>query len=397
MSGADADRPERAHAASPAFLFGNFVIGCGVLVVPGMLNELAATLQVSVPTAGQLLGLAALAMCIGAPLGAAFTSRIDRRKLLVSSLLLYCAGHAACALADDYATLALLRPISVLGAAIFTPQAAATIGLLVPAQRRASAVTTIFLGWSIASVAGMPLGSLIAGYLNWRGGFVLVAVLSALAAVWVARVVPAGLTVPALSRSSWIEVARSPRLTLVLAVTLISSSAQFTVLAYIAPSLRQTLGASPAVLAALLAVNGVFGVIGNTLMSRRIARIGPDRSVWLGLLVLTLGLGVWAVAITAAPAWPVVTLGMALWGLGAFASNSAQQARLAASAPALASASIALNTACMYAGQSVGAALGGATVAAAGYWPLGWCALGLMLAALAASRRADRLTGPARP
>ena len=51
-----------------ALMFGNFVVACGVLVVPGMLDKLAQDLQVSVPTAGQLLSLAALAMCLGAPL-----------------------------------------------------------------------------------------------------------------------------------------------------------------------------------------------------------------------------------------------------------------------------------------------------------------------------------------
>ena len=81
------------HATLPlrgplgALMFGNFVVACGVLVVPGMLDRLAIDLQVSVPSAGQLLSLAALAMCLGAPLFAAFTSRVDRRLLLTLALL----------------------------------------------------------------------------------------------------------------------------------------------------------------------------------------------------------------------------------------------------------------------------------------------------------------------
>ena len=379
------------RAASAAVLFGNFVIGVGVMIVPGMLNQLAENLEVSVPTAGQLLGLAALVMCIGAPLTAAFTSHIDRRRLLLFSMGIYCVGHAACALAPDYATLAVLRPMSVLGAAIFTPQAAATIGLMVPPERRGHALTTIFLGWSLASVAAMPLGSLIAGHLHWRGGFVLVAVLSAIAAVWVARVVPGGLTVPRLSPASWLQVARSRRLTMLLGATLVMARGQFILMAYIAPSLRDSTGASPTVLAAFMAVNGVFGVIGNTRLMRRIGRTGPDRAANEAMVSMLVGMLLWSLAASLALPWPVIVLSMAFWGFGAFASNSAQQARLAGSAPGLASASIALNSAGMYAGQTIGAGVGGLAIAASGYTLLGWLGAAVLAVGLWLSVRADRL------
>lgn len=379
------------RAASAAFLFGNFVIGVGVMIVPGMLNQLAEDLDVSVPKAGQLLGLAALVMCIGAPLTAAFTSRIDRRRLLLFSMGIYCVGHAACAFAPDYSALAVLRPLSVLGAAIFTPQAAATIGLMVPPERRGHALTIIFLGWSLASVAAMPLGSLIAGHLHWRGGFVLVAVLSAIAAVWVARVVPRGLTVPKLSSASWLQVVRSRRLTMLLGATLVMASGQFILLAYIAPSLRESTGASPTVLAAFMAVNGVFGVIGNTRLVRRIGRTGPDRAANEAMVSMLAGMLLWSLAASFALPWPVIVLSMAFWGFGAFASNSAQQARLAGSAPGLASASIALNSAGMYAGQTIGAGIGGLAIAAYGYTLLGWLGAAVLAAGLWLSIRADRL------
>ena len=86
-------------------------------------------------------------------------------------------------------------------------------------------------------------------------------------------------------------------------------------------------------------------------------------------------------------AWPLATgfAAMALvlvpWALGCFASNSAQQARLALAAPALAPALIALNSSAMYLGQALGAASGGAMIAAAGYGRLHWVGLAWMLAA----------------
>ncbi|HLS55011.1 MAG TPA: MFS transporter [Zeimonas sp.] len=392
------------HASRPAIralLFGNFAIGTGVMVVPGMLGDLARGLDVSVPTAGQLIALAAFVTCVGAPLAAAFTSRIDRRVLLVGSLLLYTVGHAACALAPGYASLAVLRAITVVSAAVFTPQAAATVALLVPPAQRSGAVAAIFVGWSVASVLGMPIGNLIAAHAGWRWGFAVSSLLAAIAAAWVARTIPGGLTVPPLSGAAWRAVAGSRALVGVLAVTLLGAAGQFTLFAYVSPALSAATRSPASVVSALMALFGLFGVIGNTWMARHIGRLGPDRAVATSLAAIVTGVG-FAMGVTlalAAPGlgapdaladwltWPLLLAACLAWGLGCFAMNSAQQARLAAIAPGLASASIALNTSAMYGGQATGAALGGALIGAIGMGALPWAAAALLAATFALSSR----------
>jgi predicted MFS family arabinose efflux permease len=74
--------PQLAPGARWSLMFGNFVIGCGVMVVPGTLNDMARSLQVSVALAGQLIAITAATMALGAPLMAGF----DRRRLLALSL-----------------------------------------------------------------------------------------------------------------------------------------------------------------------------------------------------------------------------------------------------------------------------------------------------------------------
>lgn len=373
-----------------ALMFGNFVVACGVMVMPGMLDRLAQDLQVSVPTAGQLLSLAALAMCLGAPLFAAFTSRVDRRLLLTTSLLAVAVGHVACALAPDYPVLAVLRPFSVLGAAVLTPQAAATIGLLVPPAQRAAAVTTVFLGWSVASVVAMPMGSLMASYVSWRAGLGLIAVLAFIAAAIVWRAVPGGLRVAPLSLASWLQVARSTRLRRILATTLLWCAGQFMVLGYITPLLRHVLAAPAAVQAALLVLMGISGLAGNVLLTRWIARIGPDRGARLALGLVAVGLLLWCGITLLAPSLAGMAVVTVVWGGGSFAFVSAQQARLGASAPELASASIALNSSSLYAGQALGATAGGVLLATLGYDALAPAALLTMGLALWMCVRADR-------
>ena len=390
-------RPDDAalRAAIRALTFGNFAIGTGVMVMVGMLDLVAAGLSISVPLAGQLVSIGAFVSCLGAPLAAAFTSQFDRRRLLAGSLALSAFAYLLCALAPGFATLAVARTLAMLQAAVFTPQAAATIGSMADPAQRGRAVTAIFLGWSIASVLGMPLGNLIGSAFGWRAGFVLAALLNLAAFGWVMARIPRGLTTPALSLAAWGKVARNRLLIGTLAVTLIGGAGQFVLSAYLAPALRLTLGAGTWSVSAVMALFGVAGLAGNLWTIRQIGRRGPHRSVDSAVLAIVIGLGL-AAALTLATVWapravwPLLIACCLSWGLGCFAMNSAQQARLASIAPALASASIALNTSMIYASQAIGAAAGGALIAVGGYGPLPWTALGLMLLTLALSRSISR-------
>lgn len=382
MSGPGLDATRRA------LLAGNFAIGCGVMVTAGSLNDLTSSLQVSVALGGQLITIAAVVVALGAPLLAALMGGWDRRRLLALSLAWYAVGHALSALMPSYEPLAVVRGATMLAAAVFTPQAAAAIGAMTPPESRGRAITFIFLGWSLASVLGMPLHSYIGEAFGWRYAFALVAVLAAAAAVAVWRAMPDGVKPPPLSFASWHEVVRQPVLLAVVAVTALSAAGQFTLFSYFAPYYRQVLGASPAQISVLFLWFGLFGLIGNVLVSQRIDRLGAGRAATamiglmaLSLLLWPLGTSVWAIALVIVP-----------WGLGCFSSNSAQQARLGgAAAPALAPLLMALNTSAIYLGQAVGAASGGALVAGTGgFAALSPAGLGWLLAALGLSVWATR-------
>ena len=205
-------RPAPQRGALWALLAGNFVIGTGVMVVPGTLNEISASLAVQVATAGQLNSAAAFVMCLGAPLLAAAVAGWDRRKLLALTLLWYAAWHVVAALVPSFGALLPVRMLTVIAPAIFTPQAAACASLLVPLEQRGRAVTFVFLGWSMASVLGLPLGTWVGGHFGWRTAFIAIAVLSVLSAVWIWRQLPTGIRPPALTRAAWAQVLRSPLL-----------------------------------------------------------------------------------------------------------------------------------------------------------------------------------------
>lgn len=364
-----------------ALLFGNFAIGCGVMVTAGTLNDLARDLQVSVPVAGQLISVAAGVIALGAPLAAAVVAGFDRRRLLAWSLVWYALGHGLCALMPGYASLMPVRAMAVLAAAVFSPQAAAAIAVMSPPEQRGRTISFVFLGWSLASVAGMPLAAWVGETLGWRAAFAGVAGLAAAGAWAVWRAMPDGVRPPPMSRAGWTQVATHPALLAMVAVTLLSASGQFTLFAYLAPYYRQVLEAGAAQVSMLFFAFGALGVAGNVWLSRRIDRLGAPRLVLATLTLMATSLLLWPLGTGLAS----MLLVIAPWGLACFASNSAQQVRLSLAAPALAPALVALNTSAMYGGQALGAIGGGALLASGGFGQLHWVGLAWLLAALALS------------
>ncbi len=367
---------------------GNFVIGTGAMIVTGMLNDIAGNFQLGAGAAGQLISVFALATCVGAPLFATLGSRIDRRLLLAGSLLVYAAMHLAAAFAPNFASLMAIRFLTAIGAAIYTPQAAATLPLLVNAQTRGRAISFVFLGWSVASVVGVPMGTWIASTLGWRFSMGLVGVMALGAALAVWRVLPPRLYVEPVGRAAWSAVLRHTPIVLVVATTMIQSAGMFTLFTYIAPLLRDVHGISGGELSLMFLAYGACGVGGNVLAASRMDRVTPSRIVQFAMLTSLAAMLLWPLAALGPVALVLVFM---LWGVGGFATNSAQQARLVALAPERAAVSISLNSSSIYLGQALGAMGGAAIYATAGADTLHWGAAALMLLALAVSQRARAL------
>ena len=369
-----------------ALMFGNFVIGCGVMSVAGTLNDLSRSLEVSVALAGQLIAIAAATMAFGAPLLAGWVAGFDRRRLLALALLWYSVGHGLSALMPSYAALWPVRAVTMLAAAVFTPQAAAAIGFMAKPHERGRAITFIFLGWSVASVLGLPLSAWIGETLGWQAAFGTIAVLALAAAAWVFAVMPDGVRPAALSLRAWKDVLTNPVLMAMVLVTALSGAGQFTLFSYFTPYYRQTLGASTEQITLLLMWFGAFGLIGNVVLTRVIDRVGPNVAVAFSLSLIVISLLFWPLGVTL----PSLAVILIPWALGCFSSNSTQQARLGMAAPAVAPALMALNTSAIYLGQAVGAASGGWLIAHGGYAPLSWFGLAWVIAAIGLSLWAGR-------
>lgn len=383
-------KPVNTRAALIFLFLGNIMIGSGVLAPAAMINAMTADLRVTPVAIGALIGWGAVVLCIGAPAFGFFTNRVDRRTLLSASLILYAVGHAASAFAPDYATLMVIRLAMISGAAIFTPQAASAVALIVPENRRASAIATVFMGWAVATAVVIPLMSIAAETLDWRLVYGVLATGSTLAAIGIIMALPGRLYPARLSLGAWGDVLTRPAILILLAATSLQVMGQFTLFPYLAAELPRAAGAGPSMVALALALSGGAGLIGSITATSVVSRFGAPRTHMICLAAMATGLIGWSIF---AGALVPAIVSVFVWGLGFGAAVSMQQARLISVAPALASASVALNTSVLYLGQAGGTAIGGNLITREAFSLMGPTGAGFMLAAIGASWWANRRFG----
>jgi DHA1 family inner membrane transport protein len=342
--------------APTALMLGNIVTGCSVLAPAAMLVELSSGLDVSIRTAGLLITFGAIMLCIGSPVTAWLTSRIERRTLLTATLAVLALANFASALAPDYTSLLIIRLVMLAVGALYTPQAAGTAGLIVPEQKRGSTIAYIFLGWSLAAAVGLPLITFIASRYGWRVAFGSIGLMGCVSLLLLASRLPRGLMGAPVGLKTWAAIGRNRLIVLLLSITTLQMSGQFVVFTFMGPLLARLTGAGPDAIGLVFAVYGVCGVIGTAIGTRIVDSWGAWKTSLLFTSVLLAGLAGWALS---AGIYPLMAVSVAIWGLGFASANSMQQVRLVEAAPSLASASVSLNTSVLYIGQAVGSAIGG--------------------------------------
>jgi MFS transporter, DHA1 family, chloramphenicol resistance protein len=358
-----------------------FAQGTSELMLAGLLPELATDLHVTIPQAGLLISAFAVGMLVGAPVLAVVTLTWSRRTALLVFLTIFALTHVAGALTSSYAVLLATRIVGAFVYAGFWSVAAVTVVALVPATSRARAMSVVTGGLTIATIVGLPLGTVLGQHLGWQSAFWTVAGLCLLAMAGVLATLPADRPDPASTPqlADEFRALRNARLWLAFGTTALVTATILVVFSYLAPLLIQTTGLPPGAVPAVLALYGLGSFIGITL-GGRFADALPFHTLFISITGLVVLSGV--LAITASVAAAAIAVIALLGGFG-FAANPALNARvfsLAGDAPTLATAT---NFSAFNVGITAGPWLGGLAIdAGAGYPALGWIAVAIGLAAL---------------
>ncbi|MFE7837412.1 MFS transporter [Streptomyces sp. NPDC057474] len=339
-----------------ALAVGAFGIGTTEFVIMGLLPEVAADLGISIPAAGHLVSAYALGVVIGAPLLAAVTARMPRRKVLIGLMVLFVVGNALSALAPDEHWLLAARFLSGLPhGAFFGVGAVVATGLVAP-ERKARSVSLMFLGLTIANIAGVPAATLVGQHFGWRVAFLGVSAIGLAAIASLALLLPHDrASAPSTGLRGELGALRSLPVWLALGTTVAGFGALFSAYSYITPMLTDSAGYAETSVTLLLALFGVGATIGN-LAGGRLADHSLRGTLFGGLASLILVLALFPVLMSAQ--WSAA-LAVLLLGVAAFATGSPLQLMVmekAATAPSLASSA---NQAAFNLANAGGAWIGG--------------------------------------
>jgi DHA1 family inner membrane transport protein len=378
-----------------ALTAGAFGIGVTEFVIMGLLIEVGGDLGVSIPAAGLLISGYALGVVLGAPIMTIATARWPRKTVLLVLMGIFTLGNLACALAPDYWSLMAARVLTAFAHGTFFGVGSVVATSLVPENKKASAISIMFAGLTVATILGVPFGTWLGQGYGWRATFYAVTLVGMVAMAAVALLVPPVKAPEEHSKlSDDLAVLARPQVLLGLLTTILGWIGIFALFTYVAPILTKISGFSDAAVSPILLVFGAGAIVGN-LAGGRLADRWPAGSVFGSLLALAVTL----VLITfAAHNQVAVIIAIALLGATAFATASPlQMAVLRKAEGAGQSLASSFNIAAFNLGNAIGAWLGGAVIAHGGLSAVPWVAALAPLAGVAVAliaNRADRAPAP---
>ncbi|MFK4651035.1 DHA1 family inner membrane transport protein [Bradyrhizobium japonicum] len=325
------------------------------------------------------------------------TAGLERRRLLAIAMAGFSIANLLAALAPSYAELLIARLLLALSAASFMPAAGGYAAALGGPERRGRALSMVTNGLTLAIIAGVPLGVLVGESFGWRATFLSVAGLATLSLLGTLVGMPSQPPVSTAGLGERWALAKRPDMMAILATSVPTVSATFTLYTYLGVFLADVAGIRPQGLALVLFGFGVASAAGTRLGGTAADHWGADHAVIVGggltvLAYLVLSLGA---ALEPARAMLVILPAILLWGLASWGLMTAQQARLVALSPALAAVSLSLNSSsAIYLGSATGAAIGALVIAHGGVDRLGWVAAAFGVAALLSVLASGRASPP---
>ena len=289
-------------AAVYALSVGSFGIGTTEFVIMGLLLDVAHDFHISITLAAWSITAYACGVVIGAPLLTPLLSRYPKKPALLFLMILFSIGNLGCGIAGNMTMLIIFRVITALAHASFFGISSVYAAELAPMDKRASAVSAVFLGATLANILGVPLGALVGQYLGWRYTFFMVTLIGILSALAVIALVPGRQAQPAVQSRirDELKVLRHPTVLRSLLITALGFSGVFAAFTYIAPMLKTVTGMSEHLIPPVLVLFGVGMVAGNHL-GGRLTDGGVRRALLLTLALLIVVLCLFPFAIQTLP------------------------------------------------------------------------------------------------
>lgn len=262
----------RSAAAVLALSLGCFSFVSTELMPVGVLPAMASGLDVSLGEAGYLVSCFAFVVALTATPLTGLLGAINRKALMALLLAVCCLGNLVTYLAPSYAVVLAGRVLVAAAIGVFWSTAVVTAVHLVSARNAIRATSIVFGGVSLATVLGVPAGTILGEHQGWRAVFAALSMLSLCVFAVVLWSVPAVRLSRATIRGAMRAILRSRALLAVFGATALIVTGNFLAYTYIAPYLEQVARQSPADISLMLLLYGAAGVLANFAIAPLAAR-----------------------------------------------------------------------------------------------------------------------------
>jgi DHA1 family inner membrane transport protein len=377
-----------------ALATGGFAIGTTEFVTMGLLPDIARGIGQSVPRTGHIITAYALGVVVGAPIIVSVAARLPKRALAIGLVLSLGVGNAVTASAHGYWPVMAARFVAGLPHGAYFGVASLLAASMVAPQYRGRAVSSVMLGLSVATVAGVPASTWLGQHLGWRSAYWAVLGVTVLTALLILAFVPESPGDHTASIRGELSALKRPQVLFAAAAGMVGFGGVFAMYSYVAPIVTDVTGLDRGAIPGFLLAFGI-GSVGGTWVAGRLADWNVNRSVVagfvasIGTLVLFFFLSPYAV--------PTLALVFAVGVLGSLLAINLQ-IRLMHAAGDAQMLGAALNHSALNTANGLGAWLGSVVITAGyGYRAPSLVGAGLALAGLLvfglgmlADRRSDR-------
>ncbi|MFD1176468.1 MFS transporter [Paenibacillus puldeungensis] len=374
---------KRSTFALLALAVSAFAIGTTEFISVGLLPLIAEDLNISVTTAGLTVSLYALGVTFGAPVLTSMTSKMPRKSLLLWIMVIFIIGNSIAASAINIGVLLVARVISAFSHGVFMSIGSTIAADLVPENRRASAISIMFTGLTVATVTGVPFGTFIGQQLGWRIAFIVIVAVGILALIANSILVPSDLRKgKQTTLKDQFKLVTNGRLMLIFIITALGYGGTFVVFTYLSPLLQNITGFKEGIVAVILLVYGIAIAIGN-IIGGRLSNQNPIKALFYMFIVQTIIL---LILYFTAPFKIVGLITIFLMGMMAFMNVPGLQVYVVILAerfvPAVVDVASAINIAAFNAGIAIGSFLGGFVTDSIGLIHTTWIGSLMVLAAV---------------
>lgn len=363
-----------------------FAIGTTEFISVGLLPLIANDLQISVTTAGLTVSIYALGVTFGAPILTSITSNMSRKSLLLWIMVIFIIGNSIAASATSIGVLLVARVISAFSHGVFMSIGSTIAADLVPENRRASAISIMFSGLTVATVTGVPLGTFIGQQFGWRMAFIIIIGVGVIALIANSILIPSSLRKGTRTTvRDQFKLVTNGRLLLLFIITALGYGGTFVVFTYLSPILQEITGFKEGTVAVILLVYGIAIAIGN-MVGGKLSNHNPIRALFYMFIVQAVIL---FILLFTAPFKIVGLITIFLMGILAFMNVPGLQVYVVMLAerfvPTGVDVASAINIAAFNAGIAIGSYLGGIVTDSIGLIHTSWVgALMVMIAAILA-------------